>query len=85
MAKTYKIHHQSRISSLNESLINIASGFILSLGIWVWVIMPYYDLQFTMIDNLSITGIFTISAIIRGYFWRRFFNKKLIKKQKEML
>jgi hypothetical protein len=33
-----------------------------------------------MVDNLGITAIFTISAIARGYLWRRFFNKGLHKK-----
>jgi len=70
---------QSKLESLVEISINIFSGFILSLLIWIYIITPYYDINVTMHENLSITGIFTIAAVIRGYFWRRFFNNKLHK------
>lgn len=65
---------QSKAESLVESSINIASGFFVSLLLWVYLVAPLYDVQVTMTQNLGITGIFTISAVIRSYFWRRFFN-----------
>lgn len=75
--------NQSRLGSLIEVNINIASGFFVSLALWTWIVAPLYNIPVTMADNLGITGIFTVSAIIRGYFWRRFFNgpvHQLVKK-----
>jgi hypothetical protein len=71
--------HQTKIESLIESCINIASGFIISLLLWIYVVIPIWELEVTMLDNLSITALFTVSAIIRSYLWRRFFNAGLHK------
>jgi len=70
---------QSKLSSLNESLINISSGFFVSLIIWIYVVAPLWNIEMTMLDNLGITGIFTVSAVIRSYMWRRIFNHHLHK------
>jgi membrane protein implicated in regulation of membrane protease activity len=66
---------QSRVGSLVEQILNIGSGFFLSLLIWSFVIVPVWDLDVSMGDNLTITGIFTVVSVVRGYLWRRFFNK----------
>ena len=71
---------QTRLGSLGESLINIFSGFFVSLLIWIYIIQPVWNIETTMVDNLAITGIYTISAITRAYLWRRLFNKRLVKK-----
>ena len=73
------MNNQSKLESLIEISINITSGFILSLLIWIYIITPFYNIKVTMQENLSITLIFTIVAVIRGYFWRRFFNNQLHK------
>ncbi len=70
---------QTKIESLIESCVSIASGFILSLCLWVLVVIPVWDLEVTMSDNLAITALFTILSITRSYLWRRFFNKGLHK------
>ena len=66
--------NQSKLESLLETTLNIATGFIISLLLWIYMVAPLWGLKMTMFDNLGITGIFTVSAIIRGYIWRRFFN-----------
>ena len=65
---------QTKTHSFIESMLNISSGFIISLVIWIHVIMPLWEIEMAMTDNLGITSIFTISAIIRSYVWRRIFN-----------
>lgn len=67
---------QSRIVSLIESLCNVASGFVISLAVWIWVIEPVFGIDKPFCDNLVITGIFTVVSIIRSYLWRRTFNHK---------
>jgi hypothetical protein len=71
---------QSKKESLIETSLNIFTGFIFSLAIWSWVVKPIWNIETSMLDNLGITILFTISAIIRGYLWRRYFNQRLINK-----
>lgn len=66
---------QSRLSSFIEQLLNVGSGFIVSLLFWIFVVIPVWDLQVDHVDNLAITACFTVLSIIRGYVWRRLFNK----------
>ena len=70
---------QTKLGSLTESLLNITSGFFVSLLIWIYIVTPLWDIEMSMLDNLGITGIFTISAVIRSYIWRRIFNYHLCK------
>ena len=64
--------NQTKLESFVETLLNIASGFIVSLVVW-WIIAPIYGIPVTLSSNIQITGIFTITSIIRSYYWRRFF------------
>ena len=66
--------NQSKLESLLETSVNIVSGFLVSLLLWTYVVAPLWGLKMSTFDNLGIVGIFTVSAIIRGYVWRRFFN-----------
>jgi hypothetical protein len=67
---------QSRLSSLIEQVLNVASGFIISLIVWQTV-GPLMGYSVTLGDNLIITAIFTVVSIIRGYLWRRYFNGRI--------
>lgn len=66
---------QSKLSSLTESLLNVGSGFVVSLLLWSFVIVPLYKIEVTMTQNLEITCLFTVISVIRGYVWRRVFNR----------
>ncbi len=65
---------QSRLSSFIEQLLNVGSGFIVSLLFWIYVVVPVWNLDVNMNENLAITACFTVLSIIRGYLWRRGFN-----------
>lgn len=67
---------QTKLNSLIEQFCNVGSGFIVSLVIWSAVVVPIWNLPVNMHENLIITGIFTVSSVIRGFIWRRFFNSK---------
>ncbi len=71
--------HQTRIESLIESCLNIATGFVVSLAFWTLVVVPVWNLPVRFVDNLAITGCFTVLAIARSYLWRRFFNNGMHK------
>lgn len=65
---------QTRKHSLVESLLNTASGFLLSCIVWEVIVKPVWHIQTTHAENLQITAVFTVVSIARSYAWRRFFN-----------
>lgn len=67
---------QTRLSSLIESVLNVAIGFIVSLVITA-IVMPAYGHAVTFSENLQITSIFTIASIARSYAVRRWFNARI--------
>ncbi len=67
---------QTKTQSIIESICNVGSGFIISLLLWMFVISPLYGIDKDFKQGLSITLLFTVISIVRGYIWRRLFNKK---------
>lgn len=65
--------NQSKLESSIESTANIASGFLISLLMWVWVVEPLYASK-VINSSIAIVTIFTGTSWLRSYFWRRFFN-----------
>ena len=68
---------QSKIESAIETTLNIGSGFVISLLMWVYVVAPLWGLEVTYLDNFAITSLFTVTSVIRSYVWRRYFNQRL--------
>ena len=66
---------QSKRFSLIESICNVSSGFIVSVLLWEFVICPVWGIERKFSDGIQITLVFTIASIIRGYIWRRAFNR----------
>ena len=67
---------QSKVSSVTEVCLNTASGFLLSCVLWRYVVVPYLGLEPNLADNVSVTLLFTVTSIARGYVWRRVFNQR---------
>lgn len=65
---------QTKTESLIENILNVGSGFLISLLLWIFVITPLFGFDTTMVDNVGITLMFTTISVVRGYMWRRFFN-----------
>lgn len=57
-------------------MLNIGSGFFVSLVLWSLVVVPVWNLPVRMGDNLAITLLFTVVSVIRSYVWRRIFNNR---------
>jgi hypothetical protein len=68
---------QTKLQSFLESSLNMFSGFVVALLLWIFWIEPVWEIEMTIFDNLKISAIFTVAAIIRGYLWRRYFNHKI--------
>ena len=67
---------QTRLVSAIEQIANVGSGFALSFVIWQ-VVGPLLGYEVTFATNFLLTSIFTVASLVRGYFWRRFFNAGL--------
>ncbi|WP_044419447.1 DUF7220 family protein [Halarcobacter anaerophilus] len=69
---------QSKTESFIESILNTASGFVLSLFL-VNTVLPFYGFDVKPGQSLEIVLIFTVASVCRSYIWRRVFNKKALK------
>lgn len=65
---------QSRLASFLEANANTWVGFVGSMLLWEFVVEPLYGFSTSFFDNLTITIIFTVWSIVRGYLVRRYFN-----------
>lgn len=66
---------QSKLESFLETSINVGTGFIVSWFVWRYIAAPAFGIHLSESGNLAMNLIFTVSAVIRQYFWRRFFAK----------
>lgn len=67
---------QNKKHSFIESLTQTFIGLGTSIAIQV-VLYPLMGIPVTLFQNVIITIVFFVVSIIRGYFVRRLFNKKL--------
>jgi len=71
---------QTKVESFIETIINISTGFIVAYSIWRWGLNPVIAQGYlTIHDSFVITMIFTVASVIRSYYWRRFFARRLHK------
>lgn len=66
---------QSKKLSFIEISAQTIIGLVVSFGIQV-IIYPVLNIPVTFSQNLIITFVFFLASIVRGYFIRRYFNKK---------
>ena len=71
---------QTKKQSLLESAVNIIIGYTIAL-ISQFVIFPIVGVEATMGQNVKIGILFTIVSFIRSYLIRRYFNKKIERKE----
>ena len=62
--------------SLLESFCNVGSGFVISLLVWEYIISYLFNIEKDFTEGIQVTMIFTVISIVRGYLWRRFFDRK---------
>ena len=66
---------QTRITSIIEVSLNVASGFILAMLVWIFIVPLWYPrMAGPVTESFWITLTFTVVSVVRGYFWRRLFN-----------
>lgn len=66
---------QTKLVSLIEVCANVATGFVVAMLVWMFVIPAFWPrMEGPANEAFLITAIFTVASITRGYLWRRFFN-----------
>ncbi|KWN80847.1 hypothetical protein WM24_23715 [Burkholderia ubonensis] len=63
---------QSRRASVIEAATSTIVGCIVGL-VTNYIVMPYYGMHIGLMDNVSLTGIFTVVSFIKSYSVRRLF------------
>ena len=58
--------------SLVESIANTGAGFVLSLLIQL-CLFSIMSIETTTTQNLTMSGVFTLASLVRGYLMRRLF------------
>ena len=66
---------QTKLGSFIESLLNTASGFLLSYLSWVFVLPLLFGIKTSPTTGIGVTAFYTVLSIGRCYVWRRIFNK----------
>lgn len=65
---------QSRAKSLQEVIVNVGSGCVISYLLWLYVV-PLVTGQPTGAGHgVAVTGIYTVASVARGYVVRRLYN-----------
>jgi hypothetical protein len=63
---------------LYSSAYDPTGCFIIAALAWAYIVAPMIRQDWISIDDpIPITIIFTVISLLRGYFWRRFFNARL--------
>ncbi len=66
---------QSKLGSLAEASINVAIGFCVSVAVGRFA-YPLFGYEVTLMDNASLTVVFTVTSMARSYIIRRLFNRR---------
>jgi len=66
--------NQSKTMSITENLCSVASGYLIAILLWRFIVTPYLGIPVSYEVNVKITLLFTVVSMIRGYVWRRIFN-----------
>ena len=63
---------QTRRMSLVESIANTGAGFLVSLVLQL-SLFSLMGIETTTGQNLTMSGVFTLASLVRGYLMRRLF------------
>ena len=63
---------QTRSMSLVESAANTGAGFLVSLVLQI-SLFSLMAIETTTLQNLLMSGVFTVASLVRGYLMRRLF------------
>lgn len=66
---------QTKLASFVEAGTNVAIGFCVSVAVGR-IAYPLFGYEVTLMDNASLTVVFTVTSMARSYIIRRLFNRR---------
>ena len=73
---------QTKLESFIEKTVDISTGFVISVFVYKYIVLPQ---DWLWSSPIYVTILFTIISLFRGYLWRRFFNAGLHKSVKQIV
>lgn len=67
---------QTKLESIIEQVCNTCSGMVIAYLTMQFILAPMLGIKISPHENLVVTIVLTVVSVLRGYFWRRFFNKQ---------
>ena len=64
---------QSQFMSLLEAATNVFVGYLLAIVTQI-IVFPWFGIEATLHEHLTIGMVFVGVSLVRGYFLRRFFE-----------
>lgn len=71
--------NQSKLESIIEQIVNVSSGMFIAYFTMQLFLAPMLGIHISPHENIIVTLVLTVVSVLRGYMWRRFFNRKLYK------
>lgn len=68
---------QTKLESFLEQCCNVGSGMIIAYAMMELVLAPVLHIGITPGQNVWVTLVLTVVSVVRGYIWRRIFNKRM--------
>lgn len=75
--KQHEHAQQTKLESAIEQVCNVGSGMIIAFAIMELVLAPALGIGITPMQNVWTTIVLTVVSVLRGYVWRRVFNKRM--------
>jgi TRAP-type C4-dicarboxylate transport system permease small subunit len=72
---------QTKKRSLFEVCCNTFSGMFVAYLCWEYIVIPWTQMYSIDLNDMAwymvwiVNGVFTVVSVIRGYLWRRCFNR----------
>lgn len=70
---------QTRLGSFIESWVNIVVGYAVNFTANM-LILPLFGFNITFSQNIVLGGLYTVISLIRSYFIRRWFNRRIVER-----
>ena len=67
---------QTKLGSFIEALFNVLIGYCINIVVQL-IVYPQFGADFTLVDNLNLGLIFTVTSLFRQFVIRRWFNARL--------
>lgn len=73
---------QSRKHSIEETLVSTGAGLVISTILNHTIVPAVLHTEVSASQNVTLTAVFTLASLLRGYVLRRHYNQKTLNSAK---